>query len=68
MAFKMLESDFLLTQLHVPEEWNPQLHHCQNFKPQILCGITHNPLCRGAVKSLVQQGQIRRIGWVIMTL
>ena len=43
-AFKVLESDFLLTQLHVPEEWNPQLHPCQNLKPQILCGITCKPL------------------------
>jgi hypothetical protein len=44
MAFKMLESDFLLTQLQIPVEWNPQLHHCKNLKPQIFCVIICKPL------------------------
>jgi len=43
-SFKMLESDFLLTQLHIPEECSPPLHHCQNLKPQILCGVTRKSL------------------------
>jgi len=31
-SLKTLRSDHPIRQHHIPEEWNSQLHHCENVK------------------------------------
>jgi len=29
-SFETSETDYQVTELHIPEEWNPQTHRCEN--------------------------------------